>query len=434
MNKKESIKTAKDLINFIYQSPSSFHAVNTLKERLADHGFTSLIAGENWSLEKGGKYFITINDSAIIAVEIGHGEVEQKGFAIIGAHTDSPCLRVKPNPEMVENGYIKLNAEIYGGPILNTWLDRPLSLAGRVSLKSKSFWKPSSRLVSLSKLKVIIPNVAIHLNKTLNKGYELNRQKDMLPILGLVSDNYPGEGLIKKLLAKELSVKEEEILDFDLFVHHYQKGELLGLEEEFVVTGRLDNLAMAHAGMSAMLASGKSDRTKVLACFDNEEVGSASKQGADSPLLSHVLERVALGLGKERNQILQSIFNSFIISADMAHAVHPNLPEKHDPTNKPAINQGPVIKINANQKYTTDSDSAAVFTRLCQEAKVPCQQYVNRSDEPAGSTIGPLSATQLPIRSLDIGNPMLAMHSINEMCGSKDQAYLIRVFKRFYNG
>jgi len=430
----KELEFAESLIDFIYESPSAFHAVDSIKNMLTVNGFKQLELRDRWDVEKGGKYFVTQNDSALIAFVVGTGEIEKKGFKLIGAHTDSPTFRIKPNPEMIVNEtYLRLNTEVYGGPILNTWFDRPLSIAGRVTLKSDDLMYPENRLVSIDKPILVIPNLAIHMNRKVNEGVELNKQKDTLPLLSLITEEFEKENFLVKLIAKELNVDVEKIIDFDLFLYEYGKGSIIGLNDEFISCGKLDDLAMVHAGINALIESKTSESTNIMICFDNEEIGSRTKQGAGSPMLRTILERIVLSLGKDREDFHRAIYSSFMISADMAHALHPNSPEKHDPINKPVINKGPAIKINANQNYTTDSDSNSVYEMVCKKANVPVQKFVNRSDVRGGSTIGPISSSQLDIRSIDIGNPMLAMHSIRELGGVLDHYYVKKSFVEFYN-
>lgn len=430
--KKEQV-FAKELIDFIYSSPSNFHVVESIKEKLNKKGFRELNIRERWNIEKGGKYYIVKNGTAIISLVIGHGEIEEEGFRLIGAHTDSPTFRIKPSPEItVESNYLKLNVETYGGPILSTWLDRPLGIAGKVTLRSENPLYPKTKLLNINRPVLIIPNLAIHMNRKVNEGVELNKQKDMLPLMALINEEFSKNNYLIKLIGQELKVEADEIMDFDLFLYEFEKGSIVGLNNEFISCGRLDDLAMVHAGIEALLESDSSKSTNVMVCFDNEEVGSSTKQGADSPMLKTVLERVVYGLGKDKEDFFRALYSSFIISADMAHALHPNHTDVHDPTNKPIINKGPVIKINANQAYTTDSNSSAVYEMLCEKAQVPVQKFVNRSDLRGGSTIGPISSTHIDIPSVDIGNPMLSMHSIRELGGVLDHYYIKKSFDEFY--
>lgn len=432
MNKE--LQLAQELIDFIYESPTAFHAVEQVKSELLSNGYVELLEEEKWNLKKGGKYFVIKNQSAITAFVVGQGEVAQNGFKIVGAHTDSPCFRVKPAPEMVsENAYLKLNTETYGGAILNTWMDRPLSIAGRVTLRSGNVMEPAIKLVNIKRPVLIIPNLAIHMNRNVNSGVELNKQKDMLPLLAMMNEKMEKDNFLLKAIAEELKVEINDILDFDLFLYEFEKGSIIGFNNEFISAGRLDDLSMVHAGLKALLSAKEVQATNVLVCFDNEEVGSATKQGANSELLASILERIVLSLGGNREDYFRALAKSFLISADLAHAVHPNSPEKADPVLKPVINKGPVIKISANQKYTTDSVSSCVYEEICKKAGVPLQKFTNRSDSVGGSTIGPISSTHLNIRSVDMGSPIFAMHSIREMGGVLDHSFTTKSFEEFYN-
>lgn len=424
---------AQELIDYIYESPSAFHAVETMKHRLLKEDFVELFEEDRWQLEKGKKYFTIKNSSALCAFITGTGAIEEAGFKIIGAHTDSPTFRVKPSPEMTAEGnYIRLNTEMYGGPILNTWLDRPLSLAGRVTVKAESILYPKTLLINIKRPILIIPNLAIHMNRNVNAGVELNRQKDMLPLLTLINDELEKDHYLINALVKELHIAQEDILDFDLYLYEYEKGKIMGLQNEFISSARLDDLAMVHAGMEALIHTTAKESTSILICFDNEEVGSTTKQGANSPLLAHILERICLSMGRGREDYFRALAKSFMISADLAHAVHPNSGEKHDPVNRPVINKGPVIKISASQSYMTDSNTGAVYEQICKSAGIPVQKFVNRSDERGGSTIGPISTSHINIRTVDMGTPILAMHSIRELGGVIDHTYAVKSFEQFY--
>lgn len=430
MNSKQF---AKNLIDFIYESPTAFHAIETSEELLKVNGFKKLEATEKWNIEKGGKYYTTKNSSAIVAFTVNTDDLTKDGFRMIGSHSDSPSFRVKPNPEMeVEKTYLKLNTECYGGPILNTWLDRPLAIAGRVILKGDNILKPVETLVNINRPVCIIPNLAIHMNRSINEGVALNKQKDMLPFVGLLNETLEKDNFLLNTVANELGRKSEEILDFDLFLYEYEKGSLIGVNEELISSGRLDNLAMAHASLHALINAEAKSGVNVAVVFDNEEVGSSTKQGADSNMLINILERISLCLGQDREDFLRSLYSSFMISADLAHAVHPNVTEKHDPTNRPVMGRGPVIKINANQAYTSDSYSISIYKTICKEAGVNYQEFVNRSDERGGSTIGPISSTHIDIPSVDVGSPILAMHSIRELGCVEDHMDIYKTFKKFY--
>ena len=430
MNSKQF---AKNLVDFIYESPTAFHAIETSEELLKVNGFKKLEATEKWNIEKGGKYYTTKNSSAIVAFTVNTDDLTKDGFRMIGSHSDSPSFRVKPNPEMeVEKTYLKLNTECYGGPILNTWLDRPLAIAGRVILKGDNILKPVETLVNINRPVCIIPNLAIHMNRSINEGVALNKQKDMLPFVGLLNETLEKDNFLLNTVANELGRKSEEILDFDLFLYEYEKGSLIGVNEELISSGRLDNLAMSHASLHALINAEAKSGVNMTVVFDNEEVGSSTKQGADSNMLINILERISLCLGQDREDFLRSLYSSFMISADLAHAVHPNVTEKHDPTNRPVMGRGPVIKINANQAYTSDSYSISKYKTICKEAGVNYQEFVNRSDERGGSTIGPISSTHIDIPSVDVGSPILAMHSIRELGCVEDHMDIYKTFKKFY--
>lgn len=428
---------ANELLEFINESPTAYHAVNTVKKMLYENGFKELKESEAWNLNKGDKCYVIKNDSAIIAFEIGSGEIEEEGFRLIGAHTDSPCFKVKPAPEMlVENKYIKLNTEVYGGPILNTWFDRPLSLAGRVTLKGDTPFNPVTKLININKPLLVIPNLAIHMNRNVNEGYAINKQKDTLPLLGFINENLEGNkeriGILE-IIKSKLKVEKEDILDFDLFLYEHEKGCLLGLNEELISASRLDDLWMVFSGVKALLESKQNKATKVMVCVDNEEIGSLTSQGANSSLLKNILERITLSLGKNKEEFFRAIANSIMISADLAHAVHPNQSEKHDPTNRPVLGNGPVIKMAASGSYSTDSYASAIFQGLCKEANVPCQKFVNRSDVRGGTTIGPITSADLSIPVIDMGAAIIGMHSIRELASVKDNEYTIKAFTKFFS-
>ncbi len=375
----DSKNFAKDLIDFIYNSPTAFHAVSTSKELLESNGFIELDSCNLWDLKIGGKYYVTKNSSAIVAFTINSDNIEKEGFRIIGSHSDSPSFRIKPNPEMdAEKTYLKLNTECYGGPILSTWLDRPLGIAGRVIIKTGDIMSPKEVIVNLDKPACIIPNIAIHMNRSVNEGYSFNKQKDMLPLVGLLNESLEKDNFLLKELQNILGVDIDDIMDFDLFLYEFEKGSLIGVNEEFISSGRLDNLSMAHASLNALINAKGSKGINVVAVFDNEEVGSSTKQGADSNMLLNILERICISLGKTREEFFTSIYSSFMVSSDLAHAVHPNIPEKHDPTNRPVMGNGPVIKINANQAYTSDAYSIAIYKSICKEANVKYQEFVNK--------------------------------------------------------
>jgi len=423
-----------DLMNFIDSSPTPFHVVANMENELTNNGFQPLLPEGIWDIKKGGKYFVKRNQSAIFAFIVGTGEPEVDGIKLISAHSDSPCFKIKPSPEMVSDGhFIKLNTEVYGGPILSTWLDRPLSIAGRVITKGSKTLFPQHQLVNFEQPLLVIPNLAIHLNRSVNEGVELNKQTDMLPLLGIINQTINHNNLIFNLIEKHTGIKKDEILNFDLFIYPFESSVLAGLNGELISSARLDDLAMVHSGLQALISSKANESTQMLCVFDNEEVGSVSKQGAGAPFLRHLIERLLFKLGKDTEDLHRTIYQSFMISADMAHSVHPNRAEKHDPVLHPLINKGPVIKTHAGQKYTTDADSASVFAAICQNNGIPYQQFVNRSDAQGGSTLGNISTTQLDVRTVDVGSPMLSMHSARELAGVDDHYWMTKAFEAFFN-
>ena len=425
---------ALDLIDFLYKSPTAYHSVATIKERLDLNGFSEVKENEKWDLQKEGKYYVIKNDSALIAFTVGTGDVEEDGFKLIGAHTDAPGFRIKANPEMISEGkYLKLNTEVYGGPLLYTWFDRPLGIAGKVVVKGSSPLKPKTRLVRTNKPLLIIPSVAIHMNRSVNEGFAVNKQKDTLPLLALINEKFEKDNYLVKLIARELDVNEDEILGFDLGLFEVEKGSVIGLNEEFISAGRLDDMWMVYTGIQALIESKTNKSTKVMVCIDNEEIGSLTAQGANSALLLNVLERITLALGKDREGLHRALSNSLMISADLAHAVHPNAEEKHDPTNRPVLGNGPVLKTAASGSYSTDSYNAAIFEGLCKTADIPYQKFFNRSDVRGGTTIGPITSSLLTIPVMDMGAPLLSMHSIRELASVKDNYYTIKLFTEFFN-
>lgn len=418
-------KTAKKLLKFIEKSPTAFQAVTEMTKRLDKEGFEELKEEDHWKLKKGGNYYVTRNHSAIIAFSIPQ---KPGKFHIMASHSDSPSLKIKENPEIeVENAYIKLNVERYGGMIMSPWFDRPLSVAGRLIVRQDG--EIREKMVTVDRDLLVIPNLAIHMNREVNDGYKYNVQKDMLP---LFSDK-EGKGRFMETVAEAAEVKTEDILGHDLFLYDRTPGTLWGVNEEFVSAPRLDDLQCAFSSVKAVIEGENSSSVSVAAIFDNEEVGSGTKQGADSTFLKDVLERINDSLGRTREQYLMAVASSFMISADNAHAVHPNHADVADPTNRPSINEGIVIKYNANQKYTTDAVSAAVFKALCKKVQVPVQTFTNRSDIAGGSTLGNISNAHVSLNTVDIGLPQFAMHSPYETAGVKDTCYLIKAATEFFN-
>ena len=425
---------ARGLIEFLDKSPVNFYAARTVAERLDAAGYVCIDPKDAWNIAPGGKYYMVKNDSAVFAVEIPRKAAPSAGFRIISAHSDSPTFRIKPNPEMVtDGGIVKLNVEVYGGPIFYTWFDRPLSIAGRVILRGDNPLNPRHELVKFDSPLLTIPHLAIHFNRAVNEGNKLSAQKDMLPVIGIIKERAEADGLLVRMVADKLGCKVEDILDFDLSLYDTTPACLVGMNEEFVSSGRLDDLSMVHAALEALLtAEGECPQMRVMAIFDNEETGSGTKQGAASPVLANMLRRVVESLGGGAEVFARCIANSFMVSADNAHAFHPNYAEKYDPINHPVPGGGPVIKINARCKYMTDADSAGVFKAICEKAGVPCQMFVNHSDVAGGSTLGNILTAQMDLRGVDMGNALWAMHSVRETGSALDQAYTVKAFKTFY--
>lgn len=418
-------QTAKELIQFIEKSPTCFQAVATMKEILEQEGYSELKERDKWNLEKGGHYFVTRNDSALIAFAIPQEGL--KGFRIMASHSDSPSFKIKDNPEMaVENKYVKLNVERYGGMLCAPWFDRPLSVAGRVVVKENDTFV--TKLVDVDRDLLMIPNLSIHMSRQANEGYQYSAQKDMLPLYGEIA----AKDTFMETIAQAAGVKAEDILGHDLFLYNRQKGCIWGAQEEFLSIGRLDDLQCAFASLKGFLGGEKKEYAALHCVLDNEEVGSSTKQGAASTFLYDVLVRMVRGLGMDYEDYLRALADSFMISADNGHALHPNYTEKADPVNRPVLNQGIVIKYSGNQKYCTDAVSAAMFKDLCSQAEVPYQTFTNNSDIPGGSTLGNISNTKVALNSVDIGLPQLAMHSPYETVGVKDTYYLVEAAKKLF--
>ena len=425
-----------NLLQFLDKSPVNFLAVKTICDELRKAGFEHLHAcNKLGDMKSGRQFFLTKNDSSVYAFRIGTEPLCDAGFHIICAHCDSPTFRIKPNAEMTgEGGIVRLNTEVYGGPIMSTWFDRPLTIAGRVIVRSADVMHPETKLLHVHRPLLQISNLAIHFNRQVNDGVKLSKQKDMLPIMGIVNDELERGNLLIKQICDELKIKKEDILDFDLYLADATPACTFGTHGEFISSGRLDDLSMVHAGLQALLQSGANapNITQVLAIFDNEETGSQTKQGAGSPFLASLLQRIVLAQGGDTEDFHRSIEQAFMVSADNAHAWHPNYSDKYDPTNHPVLGGGPVIKFNAAQKYASDAVSAAIFAGICEKAGVPCQRFVNHSDVAGGSTLGNILAASLPVKGVDMGNPLLAMHSCRETAAVADHLYCIEAFKAFY--
>ena len=422
-------ETLSVLQHTLQASVSPYHCIMEASRQLEEAGFQPLTLTGTWNLKEEQGYYLPVFDSSLMAFTIGRQNGSMPSLRMEAAHTDWPCLKLKPSPEVATGHYGKLNVEVYGGPILNTWMDRPLSMSGKVCIAGSDPFTPDVRFINFKRPLLTVPNLAIHMNRQVNDGYAYNAQKDMLPVFGSLE----AKGTFMSLIAEAAGVKEEDILGHDLFLYNRQPGTIWGADETFLSCGRLDDLQCAFSSVKAVIEGENSSSISVAAIFDNEEVGSGTKQGADSTFLKDVLERINDSLGRTREQYLMAVASSFMISADNAHAVHPNHADVADPTNRPAINEGIVIKYNANQKYTTDAVSAAVFKALCKKVQVPVQTFTNRSDIAGGSTLGNISNAHVSLNTVDIGLPQFAMHSPYETAGVKDTCYLIKAATEFFN-
>ncbi|MCD7950706.1 MAG: M18 family aminopeptidase [Erysipelotrichaceae bacterium] len=419
---------SQNLLQFLKKSPTAFHAVENIRQKLLNNGYKELLESEHWQIDYNQKYFVTRNQSSIIAFHTGQ-PLSNYSFHIVSSHSDSPTFKIKENAELqVNDKYMKLNVEPYGGMLCATWFDKPLSIAGRVLVKEDNQFIP--KLLNFDRDLVLIPNVAIHMNRSVNEGYAYNQQIDMLPLFG-GSECQAGE--FKKLIAKELDVNVEDIYGCDLYLYNRTDPSIWGVNEEFISAGRIDDLQCAYTSLQAFLKGHNDQNINVFACFDNEEVGSQSKQGAGSTMLFDVLKRINMALNKTEEDFYCALASSFMVSADNAHAVHPNHPELTDAKNCVYMNEGIVIKSHASQKYTSDATSVAIFKSICENAHVPVQFFANRSDKLGGSTLGNIAMSQVSMNSVDIGLPQLAMHSSYETAGIKDSYYMIKALTEFYN-
>ncbi|HDT11113.1 MAG TPA: M18 family aminopeptidase [bacterium] len=427
--KSEIKNLAKGLISFIDASPTAFHATENIETVLKKNGFSQLPEDVSWKIKKNGKYFVKRNDSSIIAFITGSKNPAQSGFHIIGAHTDSPLLKIKTETENCAAGIVRVATETYGGPLINTWFDRDLGIAGKVMVKTAKGY--SAKLLKIDRPVAIIPSLAIHLNREANKGFEFNPQNHLQAV---ISTDSGSKDVLKTIVAKELKTKKENVGEMDIFLYDLQKGTFYGSGDELISSGRIDNLQMCHAILEALLSIKKSDKTLVAAFYDNEEIGSKTLMGADSNFTKSILERITLLQCEGKDDFYRAISKSFLVSADGAHAQHPNFPEKHDPGYVPKLNKGPVIKLSASFRYATTAESSAYFAKLCETTGVPFQKMANRSDVRSGSTIGPLSSASLGIKAVDVGNAMWAMHSIRETAGTLDHWYMTKVLTAFLGG
>ena len=414
------------LLDFLHSSPTPYHAVKSMSDILDANGFQKLSESDSWSLKKNGRYYVTRNDSSIVAFCVGD---TRKGFRMVGAHTDSPCLKVKPKPELTKHSYMQLGVEVYGGALLNPWFDRDLSLAGRVQYLSTDN-KLKSQLINFEKAIAIIPSLAIHLDREANKNRSVNPQTDIPPVLFQMDKDEKADfrDILKQQLIAEGHDDCQEVMEFDLSFYDVNRPAIIGMRDDFIASARLDNLLSTYVSLHALINHKEGDATALLVSNDHEEVGSKSATGAQGPLLKNVLERI-VGTGEA---LTQSMSKSMLISTDNAHAVHPNYSDRHDGNHGPVINKGTVLKINANQRYATNDETASLFTLLSRKVNAPVQHFVTRTDLGCGSTIGPLTAGELGLKTLDVGLPTFGMHSIRELAGTKDAYELTTVLDEFF--
>lgn len=427
----------KDFFDFLKKGTSPYHVTAECERRLKEAGFGQLQLSDTWTLERGKSYYVKCHDSTLFAFTLGRTFYFHQGARIVAAHVDFPGLRIKAKPEMNVEGYQKLNVEVYGGPILNTWLDRPLSVSGRVALRSDDVFHPRMELVDFERPIATIPNLAIHINREVNKGVELNRQQDMLPLLsidlsGEKKEKKENEDFFLQALARRLDVAPSDVLDYELGLYNVDEPTLMGLEEEFISSPRLDNLTSTYAALQGLLATRRDKGINMVALFDHEEIGSKTKQGAASQLLAYVLEKICMGCGQDHMQYLDAVTDSIMLSLDVSHGLHPNKVDQYDPTNKPVLNGGVCVKEACSQSYATDSHTIGIVRQICEKENIPFQKSVNRSDKTGGSTLGAIAGTLLPMQIADVGIPLLAMHSARELMGVKDQDATQKLVERFF--
>ncbi len=422
-----------DFFGFMKEATTAVQSVDTVKNRLDNNGFEELELRNEWSLDSKGKYYVSPYPTSVVAFTIGSNRFLTKGFKIIAAHTDNPGFRIKPNPEVTSEGMLTLNVERYGGPIFNTWFDRPLSIAGRIAVKSDEVLNPKIIHLDFKRPLLTLPNIAIHMNRDVNTGREIKVQKEMQPLLTALIEDEVKNDYFLKMIAKEADVNVSDILDFDMNIYCAEEGMLIGAKDEYISCPRIDDLSMVYAALEALIGSSHEDGINIAAFMDNEEVGSMTKQGADSMFLSTIIERIRMGINRTPEQFTRQLMDSFIISADGAHGLHPNYGEKNDITNKPIMNKGVAIKISGSRSYASEVESIGAFQQICEKAEVKYQKFVNHSDERGGGTLGPIISKYIPIYTVDVGVPMLAMHSTRELMGKEDFLDSIKIFKTFYN-
>lgn len=422
----------KRLLDLIEKSTSAYHTAEAARELLVEAGFTELFMKDRWTLERGGKYVVKQYGSGLFAFTVGRQAEASDGFRIGAAHGDFPGLHIKPNPEIFADGYVKLDVEGYGGVNLMSWLDRPLSVAGKVALRSENPFEPDVRLVDLKKPVLIIPNVAVHLDREMNKGMELTKQLHMQPIMGLAEKKEDIKDALKDMIAEELGVSAGDILDYELNIYNPEAGMVIGSGEEFLSAPRLDNLTSVEALVSGIEDSDRDRGINVIAVFDHEEIGSRTKQGAASTLLGILLEKIYGSLGFTDMEYKSALMNTLLMSVDVSHALHPAHESKYDPMNKNILNKGFSIKQACSQSYATDSEAIAVVQQICDKEGIAYQKFVNHSDQVGGSTLGSIASAMIPVRTVDMGVPLLAMHSSRELMGVKDQKSLADFLKAYY--
>jgi aspartyl aminopeptidase len=429
----DSKKYSEELLQFIAKATSPFHTIISAKEELDKAGFIPLDVTKSWKLEKGKAYYAEYYGTSLIAFKIGENYEWKDGIRISAAHGDVPGIRIKSKPEVISEKSAQLNVEIYGGVILNTWLDRPLSAAGRVTIKSDHIFRPETRYVDFKRPLLTIPNLAIHFNRDTNKGVELNRQTDMLPMAGMIESMLEKEQFFMKCLAKELGVEVEQILDYELNLYNLDTGCRIGIEEDLISSPRLDDLTSVQALLTGIIEGTAKQGLHVMAIFDHEEIGSKSKQGAGSAMLSLVIQKIISSLGGAQDTYLNSLENSLMLSVDVAHGIHPNKAIKSDITNKAYLNGGVCIKAACSQAYATDSEAIGIIQQICEHEGIAYQKVMNRSDVVGGGTLGSIASALLPVRTVDLGVPVLAMHSSRELMGAEDQTHLVHLLKAFYS-
>ena len=425
--------TAEQLFHLIEKGVSPYQVVEEAEKRLKEAGFEKLEFHTAWGLTGGKSYYMIHHGTTLFAFTIPKTLYYRESFRMAAAHTDFPCLRIKPNPEMEMSGYQQLNVEVYGGAILNTWLDRPLGIAGKVALASDEVFAPRIVHFSSECPVAVIPNIAIHMNPALNKGVELNKQKDMIPIVGIAGEEMQKKDFFYEYLAKELQLSKEEILDFDLYLYNTEMPEIIGMGKELISAPRLDNLTSVQALLDGIITGEREDGINLIALFDHEEIGSRTKQGAGSMLLRDVVEKIQISLGRDACQVKEALYQSMLLSVDVAHAMHPNQNQKADVTNQPVLNRGFCIKESGNQSYATDCEVVAIVEQICKKEGIAYQKYANRSDIAGGSTLGAIAGSLMPVQTVDIGVPILAMHSARELMGADDMAALSRFVGSYFS-